>query len=776
MVKKKTYDFQWQNPALLKTIYPFREDKLRDFLLYYREIDLMQTIGDTTVDRKIASELVREHKKLQFQINKSEAEKEGIAPALKELKQKHREALSSSEVRSLIYKRNNLQSKIAGLEAKLKIIARRVDWYTQFAPDHPYFEKYSKEYELEKIPYEQALTELRGTEKAYRDRMGIFDSQEKTLNQKLERLSKKIDQTNKRLGRLPRLGPNGEVSSHAAVRWLILKYEDQLLLLDQKQLLKRIFERFDQAPEKFPAWLRYMVIHFSGMRYQSAHGSWADPRDLLESLKIEELTQRNRSAAQDELDADVTKALAALQEKKKARADKKEVTKIDRQINALNNQYTRQRALLDFQIEIADEEIEKLSDDQVLDNLRAMKGELPNWVWKEIVSRTALRLEVEDENWENLTPEQMRERWAWENQRWRGIMDAWEKKDITAWRKQHERSLSLIVSRAVCNEIAEHIQHLRGLVPAAGLTAKPVWYLNSQKALPGKSYFKRPTSITDLRPGASILWLGWVPREPNAWQIAHPLSGVEVLPSTAKTAQVNRRGIVKGRGDSWKYRIEGNKFIRTSQPYITKVVNPPKVKEVKGPVIKEWLRWTHEATIIGVAEMADGDYVMTFETGKIGVNLRPLSHILRRWDVFIGYIPAADSDTGQLEGMLDRSKIFPPPAVKRPVKPDPTLAFSTPLEDQSPAEVPAADADDEGRVSSGVSVIHSWQSLTRREKQVVALICQGNSTNQAAALLDTSASNIRSHLSNAMGKFGVKYRQSLCAWLGDWDFSSLKLS
>jgi hypothetical protein len=32
--------FQWQNEILCKTIYPMREQKLRDFLVYYMEIDI----------------------------------------------------------------------------------------------------------------------------------------------------------------------------------------------------------------------------------------------------------------------------------------------------------------------------------------------------------------------------------------------------------------------------------------------------------------------------------------------------------------------------------------------------------------------------------------------------------------------------------------------------------------------------------------------------------------------------------------------------------------
>ena len=35
-----TYNFQWQNPILLKDIYPMRLQKLRDFLLFYKEADL----------------------------------------------------------------------------------------------------------------------------------------------------------------------------------------------------------------------------------------------------------------------------------------------------------------------------------------------------------------------------------------------------------------------------------------------------------------------------------------------------------------------------------------------------------------------------------------------------------------------------------------------------------------------------------------------------------------------------------------------------------------
>ena len=42
--------FQWQNEVLLKTIYPLREMKLRDFLVYYKEIDLWAEYKDKQIE------------------------------------------------------------------------------------------------------------------------------------------------------------------------------------------------------------------------------------------------------------------------------------------------------------------------------------------------------------------------------------------------------------------------------------------------------------------------------------------------------------------------------------------------------------------------------------------------------------------------------------------------------------------------------------------------------------------------------------------------------
>jgi hypothetical protein len=46
----ETMYFQWQNEVLLRTIYPLREMKLRDFLVYYKEIDLWAEYKDKKIE------------------------------------------------------------------------------------------------------------------------------------------------------------------------------------------------------------------------------------------------------------------------------------------------------------------------------------------------------------------------------------------------------------------------------------------------------------------------------------------------------------------------------------------------------------------------------------------------------------------------------------------------------------------------------------------------------------------------------------------------------
>jgi DNA-binding NarL/FixJ family response regulator len=53
------------------------------------------------------------------------------------------------------------------------------------------------------------------------------------------------------------------------------------------------------------------------------------------------------------------------------------------------------------------------------------------------------------------------------------------------------------------------------------------------------------------------------------------------------------------------------------------------------------------------------------------------------------------------------------------------------------------------------------------------MVVKGYTTREIAAQLDTSQSNVRTHISRAMAVFGVHTRTACVEILRDWDFTSL---
>ena len=652
--------YQWQNPHLRKTIYPFREKKLRDFLLIYYEIDLWEEMRSKPVDSKAAAALIKLHTDAERELAVAKLEKDQIAKGLKALKVKHREVFRQPDVRTLRSQITRLKNQLAGLESTKKMRERQLEWYEKFAPDHPYHEKWKTELEELMVPYNNLQKELKDLEAEYNKKLSPFEAEAKALKQRESKNKQEFERLKEQEKDLPPLGRDGTVNQRAAARWLVYQFELELRSLDHDELLARVLRCFDEDPDRFPKWLQYMVIHFSGMRYRSAHGSWADPRELLEMVRLDDIEKQTSA----QLEPDKKKALAALKREKLKVKTPIEERRIDNRVRVLGSANWRKEVVKYKSAQVV-AEVARLSDKQVLRELKSMKSRFPGWAWKEIVSRTDLRLEVTTDDWEELSREERLQRWKAESSHWREIMNTWERKDITSWRKEHGKTLELIVTRAVCNEIAEHIQHLRGVKPAAGLTAKPQWYINQQRLNPDLAYLKKPTQNADLRRGASILFLGWTSQRPNAWQIARPLPGIDLLPAHTRPKKVKKknRNIVKD--EEWRYQTGGT-FERTSRPLVKKKVPIPgkkgrfKEKNVRGPLIHQWLRWTHEATVVEVADLTDGTYVLTFETGQIGLNLRPLRRMTNHWDIYVGYVSPAETEPENLDDMLDRKGILPP--------------------------------------------------------------------------------------------------------------------
>jgi hypothetical protein len=463
--------------------------------------------------------------------------------------------------------------------------------------------------------------------------------------------------------------------------WKAQVYEESLERKNQYELLDEIHQRFMKEPERYPLWLQYMVVHFSGMRYASAHGSWADPKDLLGRLRVPKVEEEIKGLDDDAVERLCREKVAAYESSsgnskpKLARAtEKKWRDRIGWYLPSLkvNSPQTRRRGLTELRKTEDAYEVMSMPTEEVLKILLSMKDQFPGWAWKEIVRLTPLRLtEVTASDWEKLTPEEEQESYSRENYPLRSIIDAWKNQDATAWRAEHGRTHELIVTRAVCNETAEHIQHLRGHLPPGGLTPKPKWYLTNEteKKVPGTPapYYVKAASAADLTPGASVLWLRFVDKQPHAWQIAKPVETkdkVGLLPDTFT-------GKKKAGGKDepgWNYKV--GEVITRERILVSED------KRGRGKTRareRQWLRWIHEATVVEVAETAEGTVVLTFETAlpedykgvsSIGMFKMPLRYFLSDGEEdtynrsFVGYVPEGQVPVDHIRPMLDWNKIL----------------------------------------------------------------------------------------------------------------------
>jgi hypothetical protein len=756
--------FQWQNEYLLRTIYPLREVKLRDFLFHYYEIDIWaelkgRDISDLAEDvaafkaertAQVASLQAEYERELAYFLgNHIDADANALETAdpaiIKKLLGEHASFARyfpsyDSARRQKIYldrykkrlerlRKNKVVGEIVRLERNIRNVPQssRVPKWRQGVQQlqralpivdaemsrlynfSALFQKVQGQRETLDRQMAQRKREQRKIENELRWKRNFVEkypngSQTPAFREDIARLENRLRQLNREIqeglttsieARLKAQIERQQVMVNDLARWRAEQYQRQLEAMDHQQLLEAVVRRFLDDPARYPLWLQYMVIHFSGMRYRTAHGSWGDPKDLLLSLRIRDI----HAEIQGMSDKDVLAACARSVAELRVRRDEGENDpSLAPHIKRLESQnpYCRRRALLNYRIDQEKDAINRLGERETLDALAALKDQIPEWMWKEVVARTQLRLRFAGEGWETLTPEERSEYLDRESAVFRETMIEWKRKHLTGWREEHDRSHRLIVTRAVCNEVAEHIQHLRGLTPPGGLTAKPSWYIRETRRAErypddDKPYFVKIRGADDLKPGASVLWLRWVKDYPNPWRIAHPLT----LPNgdgLLEASLLNRRlknirktlgkriRKVKGNTSQWVYEVKGNAFrrmrirIEERQVKIRTRSGKMQTRTRLVPVEqKEWLRWMHEATVIEVAETADGPVVLTFETAlpyddprrsTIGIYRRPLRSLRylmtsRSFNgTFAGYIPAGELPLDDLREMLDWNHIM----------------------------------------------------------------------------------------------------------------------
>jgi len=543
----------------------------------------------------------------------------------------------------------------------------------------------------------------------------------------------------------------------ALVRQELEPYQAELDACDPQQLLERAIDYLDHSPRLFKPWVKYAIVHFSGMRYESAHGSWAEPRTLIQILI--------------------------------------------------------KRKLFDPAL-LGGIEPEALSDEQVQAALEELgpngKSPAPAWAWLAIVLHTNLRLSyvsaanafILGEGGQLKIPGYQQAQLAGEP--FSRALQEWLKPALTSWRDKQFSDFSLVVLRAVCNEISEHVHHIRLHVRAGGgLNARPNWYLvferSDNKQAPTSVRLEKPKSETKKKPanpldfsdeallplpeddvaylrrplnekffkhGASILWLGWVKSRPSEWQMTFPLREYDFFRDAA-SAKTWKYSITQVTTDTGTYKTvtRSEQLEKDKKKEMSK---KDKEKERLNPTPGanvQWLRWTHEAVVVDVVDLLDGRTVLTFETEPVtGLNRRSLGGLCRPgggdpyWHVFVGYArekPLEAAHQGFLTAMTDSALLTaaaPPEAVPGGLEGMPLLP-----------EVPASE-ENARRARS------QYKELPRSQRQAVALYCQGLSKKLIAKRMGLTQAKVGELLQKAAKRVGLPRPLSLPLYFNGIDF------
>ena len=687
------FNFQWQNPQLLKDIYPMRIQKLRDVLVFYKEADLWAEYKNKDISTLSAD--VAEYEKGMDAARATEFKKystlkiyfltkdvsgffvkyKPVEPEAMALIQKNHDLFAASWPKDIRGERGFILSRIESFKTNMGILRDRVRFLQRqlegMPAEHPNRAKVEAEYKLKNdsaLPMVlEEMEKLRQFEETYNKVEGP-----KLEWYKLSKADPNYKVTEEEF--LVNYDPKVPVTVKDIVRLKVEQYLKTLEGKDQYQLLADIRARFEKEPKRFPLWLQYMIVHFSGMRYKSAHGSWADPKDLLVRLRVEEVKKAQAALSDADVAAKCAEKIAQYEgndANKPTLAKATEKTWKDKvalhmQGVKANGPKTKRAGLAGLAEEEARYEFMTMTTDQALAKLEAMRSQLPAWAWKMIVMLTQLRTNhATADGWETFSPEEDKVRFA--DAALYPIFSKWASDNIGMWRPEHGRSQELIVTRAVCNETAEHAQHIRGHLPSGGLTDNAARYVKlAAEKTPG-CYFIHPTGAENYTQGASIFWLRYVNSEPSQWQIPKPTedsNGVGLVPGDF----LGKRPKPKGGKNApppavpWDYKGGGMTRSRT-------VVDADKKKSTQ----TQWLRWIHEATAIEVVDTADGTYVYTFETSLPddfrGTSCLGVFRNTLRWNLddgaednynrsFVGYAPEGQVPMENLKPLMDWNRIL----------------------------------------------------------------------------------------------------------------------
>jgi hypothetical protein len=322
------YDYQWQNKVLLDTVYDDKEtqgherlNSLRQFLYIERELELKGRFtgeGDKLSDEEAKALAAEEKGKLEIALSRAEqaitdktnqikinkAEIKANRGKLKSAKADKRRALKrGSRAAEVANMRNKATKKINQEQTRVNKADKNLAWaekrkksmgekkYTQ----QVVYWSGVKVKSLNNIFIQQGTIAMTQTEydtliapydiniAAIQNHQDALARDNKQSAAEIREAKANIKALNSEIATIARVS-KGDAS--AIMSWKMNRYTRELKGKDHLKLLEEIQTLFDKDDgSRFPPWVRYAVIHMSGMRYAGAHNSWYSPRRLLTLLK-----------------------------------------------------------------------------------------------------------------------------------------------------------------------------------------------------------------------------------------------------------------------------------------------------------------------------------------------------------------------------------------------------------------------------------------------------------------------------------------------------------
>jgi hypothetical protein len=282
---KPSVDYTWKNDNLRASLFPHRDSAFREFLRKEKKLDLQKeksTGFPIDLLTEIGEKILAERAGLDLELKQHKQERLKAEADLRTTQTERKKYLSRPEVRGperqkrqLEAQEKSLAAKVQAQEARIAVLEEKGDKLnlseqSELDKRHEMLTKIQEELTettqlLEEVNgmLEPTLAPLREAETRLKGEIEAHRKQEKILGPKFKRVSGGVNTKTKQADR------------DTAVNWLLEEYVQRINSLDHDELLGLVLDRFDADKDftKYPKQERYLIIHFSGMRYATAHNS-----------------------------------------------------------------------------------------------------------------------------------------------------------------------------------------------------------------------------------------------------------------------------------------------------------------------------------------------------------------------------------------------------------------------------------------------------------------------------------------------------------------------